>query len=404
MKRREMLTALGAAAAGGRAAYGATTDTPWLSPLLPDGTRAEARAGAPAGKRGLIQLADRPPNYETPIDVFRDAITPNDRFFVRYHLANLPDADALRGWKLTVGGEAAERTITWTLPELRSLPQVSVAAVCQCSGNRRGLFQPHVAGVEWGYGAMGCATWRGPRLRDVLAKAGVAKDATEIWLDGADGPVQPATPDFRKSLPLAKAMADETIIAFEMNGAQIPLLNGFPARVVVPGWTATYWMKHVTRIEASRKPLDSFWMQKAYRVPANMFPVEMPFASQNDPATWPITEMVVNTLVAAPVDGARVGRGGFTVQGVAWDRGHGIRQVDVSLDGGNTWRKAGLGRDIGRYAFRTFSLVSGALPPGPCVVMARAVNNAGETQAETLKFNPAGYHNNVPQQITVTVA
>jgi sulfite dehydrogenase len=402
MHRRDLLAGVGAATFAAGSAEAA--NLPWLSPQLPDGTREEAKLGTLPGKRPLIQLADRPPNYETPIEVFRDAITPNDLFFVRYHLAVIPELGELRDWSLTVGGDAASGRATLSLRDLAALPQVEVAAVCQCSGNRRGLSQPHVPGVQWGYGAMSCAMWRGPRLRDVLAKVGVKPDATEVWLGGADGPVVPATPDFRKSLPLAKAMADETIIATAMNGSPLPLLNGFPARVIVPGWTATYWMKHVTEIEVSSKPLDSFWMQKAYRVPAGMFAVDLPFATQNDNASWPITDIVVNSVIAGPIDGERVARTGVAVQGVAWDRGHGIGRVEVSLDDGKTWRNTELGRDNGNFGFRAFSLQSGALPPGPCVISARAVSKAGETQAETLKFNPAGYHNNVPQKITVTVA
>ena len=115
--------------------------------------------------------------------------------------------------------------------------------------------------MEWGYGAMGNAVWRGPRLKDVLAKAGVKAGAVEVWLDGADGPVLPTTPDFLKALPMDKAMADEVIIATTMNGQPLPHLNGYPARVVVPGWTATYWMKHVTSIQLSSKPLENFWVQ-----------------------------------------------------------------------------------------------------------------------------------------------
>jgi hypothetical protein len=236
-----------------------------------------------------------------------------------------------------------------------------------------------------------------------LAKAGVKSGAVEVWLDGADGPVLPTTPDFHKSLPMAKAMADEVIIATAMNTGPLPHLNGYPARVVVPGWTATYWMKHVTSIQLSSKPLDSFWMQKAYRVPANMFPVDRPFATQDNATTWPITEMVVNSLVADPIDGTHQAANGFTVQGVAWDRGHGIKQVEVSLDGGQTWKPADLGKDLGRFAFRPFSFKTGKLAPGKYVVSSRATNNAGETQAEKLKFNPAGYQNNVPQRVTVTV-
>jgi hypothetical protein len=203
---------------------------------------------------------------------------------------------------------------------------------------------------------------------------------------------------------MAKATADEVLIAYAMNGQALPHLNGYPVRLVVPGWTATYWMKHLSSIEISTKPQPSFWMQKSYRVPAGMFPVEMPFLSQNDATTWPITEMVVNSVIANPIDGARVPQSGFTVQGVAWDRGHGIKTVEVSLDGGKSWKEAKLDKDHGRFAFRAFSLATGKLPPGPCVVSARATSGAGETQVDKLKWNPAGYQNNVPQTLTVTVA
>ena len=404
MHRRKILTGLGAAVlAGGQAR--APEKPRWMSPLLPDGTRDEATLETLPGKQKLIRLADRPPNYEAPIETFRSAVTPADQFFVRYHLDAIPPMADLGKWSLTVGGEAAERQITLNLDDLqKSFQQQEVTAVCQCSGNRRGLSQPHVAGVEWGYGAMGNAVWRGPRLKDVLAKAGVKPAAMEVWLDGADNQVLATTPDYRKSLPMDKAIADEVIIATSMNGKPLPHLNGFPARVVVPGWTATYWMKHVTNIQLSTKPLDSFWIQKAYRVPAGMFAVEHPFASQDNAATWPITEMVVNSVVAEPIAGSRLRTAGFTIEGVAWDRGHGIRQVEVSLDGGKSWKQATLGKDLGRYSFRAFNFHTGKIEPGNYVISSRAINNAGETQVDKLKFNPAGYHNNVPQQIAVTVA
>ena len=404
MKRRDILAGLGGAVVAARAAQ-AADQAAWLHPQLPEGAREVARLETLPGKQPLIRLADRPPNYEAPIGTFRTPVTPNEQFFVRYHLAGIPASDALSSWSLTVGGEAAERQITFRLEDLQNgFEQVEVAAVCQCSGNRRGLSSPHVAGVEWGYGAMGCATWRGPRLKDVLAKVGVKAGAIEIWLDGADGPVLPTTPDFHKSLPVNKAMADEVIIATSMNGSKLPHLNGYPARVVVPGWTATYWMKHVTSIQVSSKPLDSFWMQKAYRVPAGMFAVDHPFPTQDNATTWPITDIVVNSLVADPIDGTRQPTDGFTVQGVAWDRGHGIRKVEVSLDGGKSWKPADLAKDLGPFAFRGFSFHTGRLTPGKYVISSRATNNAGETQVEKLKFNPAGYHNNVPQQVAVTAA
>jgi DMSO/TMAO reductase YedYZ molybdopterin-dependent catalytic subunit len=404
MNRRQILTGLGGAALAAGSAR--AVDKPrWMSPQLPVGTREEATLEALPGKQKLIRLADRPPNYETPIEAFRTAITPNDQFFVRYHLAVIPPMADLGKWSLTVGGEAADRQITLGLEELRTgFPQAEVAAVCQCSGNRRGLSSPHVPGVEWGYGAMGNAVWRGPRLKDVLAKAGVKAGALEVWLDGADSPVLPTTPDFLKSLPMDKALADETIIATTMNGQPLPHLNGYPARVIVPGWTATYWMKHVTSIQLSSKPLENFWVKAAYRVPAGMFPVDRAFPSQDTQATWPITEMVVNSVIADPIAGTRLTAAGFAIEGVAWDRGHGIRQVEVSLDGGKSWKEATLDKDLGRFAFRGFNFHTGKIAAGNYVLSSRAVNNAGETQVDTLKFNPAGYHNNVPQQIPVTVA
>jgi DMSO/TMAO reductase YedYZ molybdopterin-dependent catalytic subunit len=189
-----------------------------------------------------------------------------------------------------------------------------------------------------------------------------------------------------------------------MNGQKLPHMNGYPARVVVPGWTATYWMKHLTSIQISTRPSDNFWVQKAYRVPAGMFPVDRPFPTQDNQTSWPITDIVVNSLIASPIDGTRLRAAGFAIEGVAWDRGHGIRQVEVSWDGGKTWRQASLGKDLGRFAFRSFSLQTGKLPAGNYVLASRATNNAGEIQVDKLKFNPAGYHNNVPQQVAVTVA
>jgi sulfite dehydrogenase (cytochrome) subunit A len=404
MNRRGLIVGAGAAALAAGSAR-AVERPRWMSPLLPEGTRDEAVLEALPGKQKLIRLADRPPNYETPIDAFRTSVTPNEDFFVRYHLAKIPPMTDLGNWSLNVGGEAAERQITLSLDDLqKNFEQVEVVAVCQCSGNRRGLSSPHVAGVQWAYGAMGSAAWSGPRLKDVLAKVGVKSGAVEVWLDGADGPVLPTTPDFRKSLPMDKALADEVIIATTMNGQKLPHLNGYPARIVVPGWTATYWMKHVTGIQLSTKPLDNFWMQKAYRVPAGMFPVDHPFPTQDNQTAWPITDMVVNSVIAGPGDGTRLTTSGFTVQGVAWDRGHGIKSVEVSLDGGKTWQEAILRNDLGRFAFRAFALPTGKLPAGNYVVSSRATNNAGETQVEKLKFNAAGYHNNVPQQVAVTVA
>src|SRR5262249_47316110 len=161
---------------------------PDLPAALPEGVRGNATLEALPGKKPLIKLSFRPPNYETPLEYFRTAITPNDAFFVRYHLAGIPEVEA-KTWRLSVGGEGANGQIQPTLDDPKAMPSAEVVAVNLCSGNRRGLFQPHVPGVEWGYGAMGCARWKGARLKDLLDKVGLKKEAIEIVLDGADMPV-----------------------------------------------------------------------------------------------------------------------------------------------------------------------------------------------------------------------
>jgi DMSO/TMAO reductase YedYZ molybdopterin-dependent catalytic subunit len=375
-----------------------------LPAQLPGGTRQEAVLEALPSKQPLIKLSYRPPNYETPIELLRTAITPNDAFFVRYHLSDIPEVSA-DTWKLSVSGEGANGEASLTFDELRRLPAVEVAAVCQCSGNRRGLFEPHVPGVEWGYGAMGCARWKGVRLKDVLDRVGVKNEALEIVVAGADKGAVDKTPDFIKSIPMWKAIEDTTIVAYEMNGAPLPHWNGFPARVVVPGWTATYWMKHVSRINVVTKPFDGFWMKSAYRIPVGKFPIVARFASQETAVNTPITEMVVNSLLTSHADGTTVKAGGnVTIGGLAWDAGYGIHAVEISTDGGSNWTAAALGADIGRFAFRTFSHAVAMPMKGSYRIMARATNKIGQSQATALIANPAGYHHNVIQTLNLVAA
>src|SRR5262249_49315625 len=197
---------------------------------LPDGVRTSAELDTLPGKKPLIKLSYRPPNYETPLEYFGTAITPNDAFFVRYHLSGIPEVDA-KTWKLSVGGDGANGQAELTLDDLKRMPAAEIVAVNLCSGNRRGLFQPHVPGVEWGYGAMGCARGKGVRLKDLLDKVGLKKEAIEVVFDGADEPVSDKTPDFIKSIPAWKAIEETTLIAYEMNGEPLPRLHGFPARL-----------------------------------------------------------------------------------------------------------------------------------------------------------------------------
>lgn len=371
---------------------------------LPSGAVASSALESLPGKQPLIKRSYRPDNYETPVEYFNEMFTPNDAFFVRYHLANTSPVKA-RNWRLRIGGDAAQKPYELNLEQLKGdFEQVEVAAVCMCAGNRRGLSTPHVPGVQWAHGAMGNARWKGVRLRDILNKAGITQDAVEVAFGGSDSGVLDVTPDFVKSIPAWKALDEDTLIAYKMNDTLLPHWNGFPARIVVPGWTATYWMKHVTSIEILTQPFKGFWMNTAYRIPKNKFPIAQQFTSQDNASTTPITEMVVNSLITNITDNQafRLGQA-IAVKGIAWDGGYGIRLVEISTDGGMTWRNAQLGRDHGRFSWRQWSHEFKPTARGRYKIMAKASNGQGASQTFEWIFNPAGYHNNVVQQMTIAV-
>ena len=381
------------------------SDPKLATPGLPSGTLEESILHALPGKRPLVKRTFRPPNYETPLDYFNEPFTPNEAFFVRYHLSNIPAVGTAQ-WKLEIGGDSVEKPLALAWDDLRGYEQVEIAAVCLCSGNRRGLSNPHVPGVEWGHGAMGNARWKGIRLKDVLAKAGVKKEAVEIVMNGADSAPLATTPDFVKSLPMWKALDENTLLAYEMNREPLPHWNGHPVRLVVPGWTGTYWTKHIVSIQVVSQPFKGFWMNPAYRIPRGKFPLVDRFTSQETEApTTPITEMVVASLITAPKSGQRFKVGQrVEVKGIAWDGGYGMQEVDVSTDGGRSWRPAELGKDYGRFSWRQWSHAFKADKKGVYTVMAKATNRIGASQTFDLIFNPAGYHNNVVQKVDVQVA
>jgi DMSO/TMAO reductase YedYZ molybdopterin-dependent catalytic subunit len=393
-RRRVVAGSTGAlllASVAGKRAFGAAT------------TAAEPLIALP-GKQPLIRRTFRPPNYETPLAQLRPQITANDTFFVRYHLASIPEADA-RTWRLRIGGASAQRTLELSLDELkRDFERVAVVAVNQCSGNRRGLFTPRAAGVQWSYGAMGNALWGGVRLRDVLDRVGVKGDALEVVFDGADQAALPGTPDFVKSLPVDRARDEHTLIAFEMNGEPLPHWHGAPARLVAAGWTATYWVKHLTSISVEPKAFDGFWMKSAYRIPTGVFPGAR-FASQENAATTPITEILINSLITSHVDGDRLQRGRpAELAGWAWDGGSGIGAVELSTDEGRSWRSMTLGEAPSSYSWRGFRAALDTSKSGPLRVAVRATGRNGATQPEKLTANPAGYHHNIIQTLTLEVA
>lgn len=399
MRRRNLMLGAGAAMLASPLRAAETTTIP---PQLADGARQVAQYVELPDKRRMLRLSDRPPNYASPINVYADVVTPNDRFYVSYAQSRIPTEDDMDDWSLTIAGDAVDKSVTLRHSDLVDLPVMDVLAVCQNPGLCRGYADPHVPGIQWTEGAVGCAKWSGPSLRDVLKAAGVKDSALEVGFQGADKPALDDMPPFRMSLPVEKAMAANTIVALSMNDAPLPIWNGYPARLVVPGWVGAYWMKHLTRIEVSSAPSDSYWMRSAFRLPAGKFPVGQAFPSQDDASTVPVTEVVVNSIIGAPTEGLEIERFGFTISGVAWDRGTGINRVEISLDDGATWWSALLDGELGLHAFRRFSMRIGSVPAGPLRLMSRAASNSGERQAVKTIANPGGFLNNVPRVITVT--
>lgn len=351
----------------------------------------------------LIRQTDRPHNYETPIEELNTLYTPNNKFFVRSHLPNSTEV-VEKKWEISIQGEGFEKPFKLSLAKLKKeFTAVEVSAVSMCAGNRRSEFNPRVPGVQWGKGAIGNGLWRGVRLKEVLQRAGINPKTIEIAFNGADFPTLPGTPDFVKSIPIERAMDESTLLAYELNGAPLPKGNGFPVRLIVPGWVASYWVKEVVSIEALTKPSDSFWMKKAYRIEKGKFPtVEKGFASQEDEKSVPISSLLINSLITNLKDGAKLKSGSeFNVQGFAWDGGRGIQKVEVSIDAGKNWSLATLGEQPGKYSWRPFSFKFSPNKGSEYQVMARATNDAGENQPTSPVHNPSGYHNNAIQSIHV---
>ena len=392
-----------AAAAGGAAAFG-RANLPVFAKQSADGPQLVRFPE----KTDLILLTDRPPNLETPLKYFREDLTPNEAFYVRWHLAILPVRVDPAEFRLSVAGHV-QRPQQLSLDELRkNFEPVSVVAVNQCSGNSRRYFEPRIPGAQWGNGALGNARWTGVRLRDLLAKAGVKAGAVDVSFNGLDGPTLPAappnfagTPDFIKSLPFDRANDGEVMVAYEMNGQPLPMLNGFPLRLVVPGWYATYWVKALNEITVLDKPFDGFWVAKAYRIPKARDAQESPKDLSKD--TVPINAMTVRSLFVRPEPGEAVKAGAAVeVQGIALDGGKGIAKVEVSTDGGTSWAAAKLDADIGRYSWRRWRY-DWKPAAGKYRLMVKATNAAGETQT-TAQWNRSGYARNVIEMLDVTAA
>ena len=362
-----------------------------IAPLV----HALQNTGAPPDPR-LIVRSRTPQDLETPVNVLTSWITPNDTFFVRSHLAT-PNVER-SAWTLAIKG-SVERPLTLRLDDLRAFPQVTSVVTLECAGNGRAFFEPPVAGVQWQKGAVGNARWTGVRLADVLQRAGARTSGQFVLLDGADRPVG-TVPDFARTLPVAKAIHRDTLLAFEMNGSPLPVAHGFPLRAIVPGWEGAYWVKWLTSIDVLDAQHDGFFVQTAYRYPKQpVAPGTVVPANEMEP----LTGLTVKSLVVSPGDGAALPAGRLRVAGFAWAGEAEIARVHVSTDGGRSWQDAALGRDRAPYAWRAFEYDWRGAPAGVYTVVVRATDSRGRTQPEAPPWNPSGYLWNAPDRVTVSL-
>jgi DMSO/TMAO reductase YedYZ molybdopterin-dependent catalytic subunit len=353
-------------------------------------------AGADTDPAAMIVRSARPADLEMRLAGFNDDITPIERFFVRCHTYT-PKVD-LKTWSLKLEG-TVNRQVTLTMADLKKLPRVELVGVLECAGNGRSFYQPRVAGTQWAYGSVGNGKWGGVRLKDVLAKAGVKDSAKHVLFDGADEPIGKME-DFRRTITIEKALEPDTMLAFEMNGQELPVQHGFPLRLIVPGWAGDSWVKWLTRIEVLDHEFDGFWMKTAYRHPAK--PVAPGTAV--DPAQMiPVTDLNVKSVIASPAPGPLPGVP-VRIGGAAWSNASPVTGVDVSVDGGNTWNAATLGKDLGRYSWRMFEYSWTPNGDGDYVVAARARNAAGAIQPMEQEWNPSGYLWNVVHRVPVKFA
>ncbi|WOJ96229.1 molybdopterin-dependent oxidoreductase [Congregibacter brevis] len=358
-------------------------------------------------KRELIRVHTRPPHLETPFEVFNESvITPNDAFFVRYHLANFPTNIDPETFRLKVGGHV-DKPLSLSLTDLKTMTDAQeVVAVNQCSGNSRGYFEPRVFGAQLGNGAMGNARWTGAPLRAVLNSAGVRKGAQHVVFNGLDKPVLNTTPDFQKSLEIDHALSAEPLLAWSMNGVDIPFLNGYPLKLIVPGYFGTYWVKHlseITVLDGMFTGQDAYFMTKGYRLPDNDCHCVEPGDAPSD--TRPISRIPVRSFVTSISTGDLMPvKRDIELRGIAFDGGSGINRVEVSIDNGQLWQQAKLGNDLGPYSFREWRLRTQFPVKGATTVRVRANSKRGETQPERATWNPGGYHRNVVETVEVMVS
>jgi DMSO/TMAO reductase YedYZ molybdopterin-dependent catalytic subunit len=353
-------------------------------------------------KRGMVLQRSSPPWLETPFETFdRGVFTSNDQHFVSWHYADFPSEPDLEAFRLVVRGHV-NRPLSLSVRELLDdFPRIELAAVAQCAGNSRMYMQPRIAGAQWANGSMSNAVWTGIPLKAVLDRASPKAGAVQVRFGGMDNVIVPESPKFLKSLDIDHAGDGEVMIAFAMNGEQLPLLNGFPFKLVVPGWCAVYWIKMLNDIEVLDRPDNNYWTTRAYRFPTT--PNHSVTPGDTGFKLTPVTRNFPRSFITNIRSGDKVSLASPTLaRGIAFGGDCGVARVDLSLDGGKTWLPTELGKDAGKYSFRRWQTNFTVAAPGDYTLTVRCTNTNGEAQPAAPIWNPAGYMRNTVESTTVT--
>jgi DMSO/TMAO reductase YedYZ molybdopterin-dependent catalytic subunit len=355
----------------------------------------------------LVVLNDKPVNAETPAHLLDDELTPGNLFFVRNN--GIPPAMSdinVNTWTLTIDGESAQKSVSFTLPELKAkFKHYTYQLTLECGGNGRKEFNPPAKGNQWSLGAVGCAAWTGVRLKDVLNHVGLKADAVYIGYYGKDSHLSgdPTKRPISRGVPIAKAMQEESLIAWAMNGEDLPLLNGYPLRLVFGGWPASTSGKWLERITIRNKVHDGPKMTgQSYRVPCK--PVA-PGTKVADEDMCIIESMPVKSLITYPKSGATINLGTkLNIRGHAWAGELNVSKVEYSIDFGASWKSCVLKAPANRLAWQHFSATVDFPQSGYYEVWARATDSEGKAQPMLLPgWNPKGYLNNACHRIAVKV-
>jgi len=340
-------------------------------------------------------MTEQPLNAETPAESLRSWITPNEVFFDR-NQGKIPDTPVAHdAWRLQVEG-AVENPLRLDLDQILRLPKGIAANTLECSGNSRSLLQPKAPGNPWTIGGVGNAVWGGVWLRTVLELARLKPGAQHVAFEGFDQPLGAAKIKFIRSIPIAKAFSS-TLLAYEMNGALLPLKHGHPLRALALGWTGANSVKWLQRITVLENPYQGFFMDKVYRV----------FQKGEDPQSGEVvTGIKLKSIITQPLDGEALPPGRVTVLGAAYAGEARVVRVEVSADGGQTWQAAELLGPDEPFAWRHWQFVWGAAAPGTYRLMARALDDQGRRQPATAAWNALGYGNNgvAEHAVSITIA